>query len=148
MEPWSVIGVETSNKWVYITNMTLGEGPDVFQGLGYATLQTTRDYVKEHRPTVEKTVRAVIRAQQYIADPANLTDVAKVADSEYGQPGLEVMRLSLERQLHSYKPGMSPAMVDKTGALLLSSASIEAPAPTYADVVDDSFAPLWNSFGR
>ncbi|MGF7159612.1 NitT/TauT family transport system substrate-binding protein [Rhodoligotrophos appendicifer] len=148
MEPYGAIGVEGQDKWAYVINITAGEGPDVFQGLGYITLQTTRDYVKEHRPTVEKVVRALVKAQSYINDPKNIDELSSIADKEYGGAGVDIMKVSIERQVHAFQPAMNPKMVDKTVELLVSSKSIEAPAPSYEEVVDTSFAPLWEQFKK
>lgn len=146
MEPWSAIGVEGSNKWAYVLNITKGEGPEVFQGLGYITLQTTRDYVKEHRPTVEAVIAALVEAQTFINDPRNLDELSAIANEEYGAPGVDIMKISLERQVHAFSPFMNPTMIEKTGELLVKSNSIEAPVPSYDEVVDTSFAPLWDAF--
>ncbi|MFG1479139.1 ABC transporter substrate-binding protein [Xanthobacter sp. V4C-4] len=148
MEPWSVIAVEKSNKWAYVLNITTGEGPKVFQGLGYITLQTTRDYVKTNRPIVEKVVRALVKAQSYIVDPANIDALAAIADREYGGSGVDVVKISLARQAHSFAPALSPENVAKTSELLLKSGAIAAPAPSFDEVVDTSFAPLWSAFRK
>ncbi|VFR36350.1 ABC transporter substrate-binding protein [plant metagenome] len=146
MEPWNVIAVDVTRKWDYVLDLTQGKGPAVFQGLGYTTLQTTRDYVKNNRETTDKVVRAVIAALQYIVDPANLDDLAAIANEEYGKPGLDVLKLSLRRQAHTFSPHLSEAALEKTGHLLLASDAIKAPVPGYADVADTSFKPLWDSF--
>ncbi|MFG1403341.1 ABC transporter substrate-binding protein [Xanthobacter sediminis] len=148
MEPWSVIAVETSKKWAFVIDITAGEGPQVFQGLGYITLQTTRDFVEKNRPTVERVVRALVRAQHFIVDPANIDAVAQIADREYGGSGLDVVKLSLARQAHSFSPILTPQNVAKTSELLIKSNSIPAPAPTFEEVVDVSFAPLWKPAGK
>lgn len=148
MEPWNVIGVEKTDKWAYVLNITTGEGPKIFQGLGYITLQTTRDYVASNRPIVEKVVRAVVRAQGFIVDSANIDELARIADREYGGSGVDVVKISLARQAHSFSPALTPENVAKTSELLIKSGAIEAPAPSYAEVVDDSFAPLWTRLGK
>jgi NitT/TauT family transport system substrate-binding protein len=142
MEPWNVIATE-SGKWRYVVDLTQGEGPESFRSIGYTTLQTTKSYVAENRETSEKVVRAVVEALAFIAAPANLDDIAKLADAEYGLPGVEIMKKSLERQAKTFSPELTPANHEKTSALLLKTGSIEAPAPAYETVVDTSFAPLW-----
>ncbi|MDX5628363.1 MULTISPECIES: ABC transporter substrate-binding protein [unclassified Brenneria] len=144
MEPWNVIAVESSGKWDYVLDLTKGQGPDVFQGLGYTTLQTTRDYVKEHRDTADKVVKALVASLHYIVQPENINTVAEIANKEYGNPGVEVIKTSLQRQLHTFSPQLSESALQKTGHLLLESKSIEAPLPAFSEVVDTSFAPLWN----
>lgn len=148
MEPWSVIGVDKSKTWAFVLDITTGEGPSVFQGLGYITLQTTRDYVAKNRPTVEKVVRALVKAQHFIVDPANIDVLAEIADREYGGSGLDVVKLSLARQAHSFSPTLTAGNVAKTSELLVKSNSITAPAPTFEEVVDVSFAPLWKPAGK
>ena len=146
MEPWNVIAVDAGGKWDYVLDLTRGQGPSVFQGLGYTTLQTTRAYVKDNRETADKVVRAVVAALQYIVDPTNLDAVAEVANEEYGKPGVAVIKTSLQRQAHTFSPQLTPAAQEKTGHLLLQSDSIKPPVPSFADAVDDSFRPLWDAF--
>ena len=55
-EPWSVIAVEGMDKWVYVVNLTVGEGPDVFHDMGYVTLQTTQDYLKNNPETASAVI--------------------------------------------------------------------------------------------
>jgi len=147
-EPWSVIAVEGHDKWVYVTNLTLGEGPDQFHDMGYVTLQTSREYLKENPETAKKVVRAVVRAQKFIADPANLDRVSEIANKEYDEPGVDVMKISVERQAKTYVPFMKPEMVQKTMDLLLPNGLIEEPAPAFKDLVDQSFAPLWDAYNQ
>lgn len=145
MEPWNVIATE-NGKWKYVIDLTSGEGPDVFQGLGYTTLQTSREYLAENRETAEKTVRALVGALSFIAKPENLDEVAKIADAEYGQPGIAIMKKSLERQAHTFSPELSESATAKTAKLLVKSGALEEPAPSFADVTDTSFSDLWKAF--
>jgi NitT/TauT family transport system substrate-binding protein len=145
-EPWNVIAVEGMDKWVYVVNMTLGEGPGLFRDMGYVTLQSTKDYVAQNPETAKKVVRAIVRAQNFIADPANLDEISAIANEEYGKPGIDVMKISVERQAKTYVPTMKPEMVQKTMDLLTPNGLIEEPAPAFEDVVDTSFAPLWAEY--
>jgi len=148
MEPWNVIAVDELKKWQYLVDLTRGEGPDVFQGLGYTTLQTTRRYLESNRETAEKVVKAVVASLQYITDPASLDDVAEIANAEYGNPGVPVLKKSLQRQIHSFDPHISQSALDKTTHLLLQSQSISEPVPGFAELVDTSFKPFWDAFRR
>lgn len=147
-EPWGPIAVEGMGDWVYVVNMTVGEGPDVFHDMGYVTLQTTKSYLEQNRETAEKVVRAVVKAQNYIADPANLDELTEISKKEYGDLGGDAMRISVERQATSYVPFMHEDMVQKTMDLLVPNGLIEEPAPAYADVVDTGFAPLWDAYDK
>lgn len=146
MEPWNVIATEGSDKWEYVLDLTKGQGPDVFQGLGYTTLQTTKSYIAENRETSDKVVKAIVDALQYIVTPANLDAVAETANKEYGNPGVAVIKSSLQRQAHTFSPILTESALAKTGHLLLESKSIEAPLPAFDQVVDTSFQPIWNGF--
>ena len=148
MEPWNVIAVDQQKDWEYVLDLTSGQGPDLFQGLGYTTLQTTRQYLKDHRATAEKVVRATVAALQYIVNPANLDDVAKIADAEYGKPGVDVLKKSIQRQVRTFDPHLPAQALDKTAKLLLQSQSITAPVPGDAELVDRSFKPIWDTFKR
>ncbi|MDX6806171.1 ABC transporter substrate-binding protein [Terrihabitans rhizophilus] len=145
MEPWNVIA-EDSGKWRYVVDLTKGEGPDSFRGIGYTTLQTSSDYLVKNRETADKVVRAVVASLNFITDPANLDETAKLADAEYGSPGIEIMKASLQRQANTFSPVLQPSYLEKTGQLLLKTGSVEAPLPAFRTVVDTSFAPLWEDF--
>ena len=148
MEPWNVIAVDELKGWDYVLDLTSGQGPDVFQGLGYTTLQTTRQYLKDNRATAEKVVRATVAALQYIVNPANLDDVATIADAEYGKPGVAVLKKSIQRQVRGFDPHLPAQALNKTARLLLQSQSITEPIPSYDDLVDRSFQPIWDTFKR
>ena len=145
MEPWNVIATEGNGDWEYVLDLTKGQGPDVFQGLGYTTLQTSREYIAEHRATSEKVVKAVVAALHYISAPENIDSVAAIANNEYGNPGVAIMKASIQRQIHSFSPVLKEQALAKTGHLLLESQLIEAPLPKWQEVVDSSFQPLWQT---
>lgn len=145
MEPWNVIAVEGTKQWLYVLDITRGEGPKLFQGLGYTTLQTTRDYVAAHRDTAEKVVKAIVASLHYIVAPENLDAVAALANKEYGNPGITIVKTSLQRQAHTFTPVLTPGALEKTGRLLLESQSIKPPLPPFETVVDTSFQSLWHS---
>lgn len=105
-------------------------------------------YVQQNPETAKKVVRAIVKAQNFIADPANLDEVSAIADKEYGAPGVDVMKISVERQAKTYVPFMKPEMVKKTMDLLLPNGLIEEPAPAYEELVDQSFAPLWDEYKK
>lgn len=145
MEPWNVIALESGN-WDYVLDLTSGQGPALFNGLSYTTLQTTTSYLEANPEVAEKTVRALVAALSYIGDPANIEAVAAVADAEYGAPGLEIMKKSLARQAHTFTPVLTEESVQKTGDLLVSAGVIEGDVPGFAQTVDARFAPLWDAF--
>lgn len=143
MEPWNVIATQNGGDWEYVLDLTQGQGPGVFQGLGYTTLQTTREYLTAHRETSEKVVKAIVAALHYLSAPENLDSVAAIANSEYGNPGVAIMKSSIQRQIHTFSPVLTEQALKKTGHLLIESKSIQAPLPRWQDVVDSSFQPLW-----
>lgn len=57
--------------WAYVVNITDGEGPKIFEDLGFIALQTTRDHLKQNRAVDEKMVCAMVKAQNFISDPKN-----------------------------------------------------------------------------
>lgn len=142
MEPWNVIAVE-SGAWNYAIDLTAGEGPALFNGLTYTSLQTTKSYLDSNPEISEKAVRAVVTALTYIVHEANIDDVAKIADAEYGSPGLDIMKTSLERQAKTFTPVLTEDGAAKTAELLMESGSIEAPVPAFAETVDLRFKDLW-----
>ncbi|MBB6307991.1 ABC transporter substrate-binding protein [Xanthobacter tagetidis] len=146
-EPWGPIAVEGLGEWVYVLNTTVGQGPVLFQDMGYVVLQTTRDYLAKNRPVAEKVVRAIVKAQKFIADPKNVEEVTQIALKEYGDSQPKAMRISVETQAKTYVPYMNEAMIGKTMDLLVPNGLIKEPAPAYKDVVDASFEPLWKAYG-
>jgi len=147
MEPWNVIAVE-SGTWNYAIDLTSGEGPALFNGLTYTSLQTTKDYLESNPETAEKTVRALGAALKYLVDEANIDEVARIADKEYGAPGVEIMKASLKRQAKTFTPVLTEEGAAKTAELLLESGSIEAPVPSFAETVDQRFSGLWADFAK
>lgn len=145
MEPWNVIAVE-SGTWNYAIDLTAGEGPALFNGLTYTSLQTTKEYLESNPQVSEKTVRALVAALNYLVDEANIDEVARIADAEYGTPGLEIMKTSLARQAKTFTPVLTEEGAAKTAELLIQSGSIEAPVPAYAETVDQRFKGIWADF--
>jgi NitT/TauT family transport system substrate-binding protein len=145
VEPWPTIAADSLNEWTYIVNFSLGEGPDLFQDMSYVTLQTTPDFIKKNRPTAEKVVRALVRAQAFIADKKNLDELAAIARHVFTDTEESVLRTSIEHQLKTFTPALMQSAIDKNISLLKSSGQFDGDAPTYESVVDLSFKTFWHA---
>lgn len=143
VEPWQTIAVHEVGEWQMVTNMTIGEGPKVFHNIGYVTLQVSPQYLAANRPIVEKVVRALVKAQRFIADKKNKDRVVNIAAGVFPEIKPQTLRLSVEAQLDTFRPEFKQEMIDKTMELLLKNGQISGDAPKFTTVSDPSFAPLW-----
>ncbi|MGB6009505.1 ABC transporter substrate-binding protein [Castellaniella sp.] len=142
VEPWPTLAVEGSKTWAYVVDMASGEGPDVFQDMGYLTFQTTGATLQERPDVVSKVVRAMARAMAVARDPARLDELVEVALVEFPNFKVEELRRSIEKQQHSFRPALTPQMITKNMELLLANDAITQPAPTQAEAFAEGMAPL------
>lgn len=143
IEPWPFVAIDETGEWVYVQNISAGEGPAVFKDIGYITLSGKRDWIARNRATVEKVVRAIVAAERFINDPANLDKVVEIAKAQFPESQTETLRKSIKVQLDTYKPQLGPENVAKNTDLLIKAGNAQLPLPRFEDVVDVSFAPLW-----
>ena len=120
---------------VFMLDILKGEGPALFQDMNWITLQGKKDWVEKNRDTVRRVVRAMVRAQTFIADPANLAQVTDLAAKTFPNIPKPLLQTSIASELHTYTP-----QVTKTG-------NLKAPI-AYARVVDRSYADLWAQFRK
>jgi NitT/TauT family transport system substrate-binding protein len=146
VEPWQTIAVEGTKDWVYVLNFSLGEGPDLFQKMSYVTLQTTPDYIAKNRAVVEKLVRAIVRAQSYIAQGGNQDDLAAIAKKVFPDTDLNILRISIQHQLKTFDPVITPDAISKNITLTKTSGQFQGDAPSYDTVVDTSFKSFWEGY--
>lgn len=146
VEPWQTIAVHETGDWEYMYNITIGEGPDIFHGLGYVTLQTSREYLTEHRNVVEKAVRALVRAQSFIAKEENLEASTDIAAKVFPNVKRETLRISVKNQLRTFRPALTQEMIDKTVELLSINGDTGIAPPAYEQLMDRSFAGLWGEY--
>jgi NitT/TauT family transport system substrate-binding protein len=139
VEPWQTIAVEGGGKWVYVVEMTRGQGPDVFQDMAYVTLQTNKSTIQKKPETVKKVVGALVKAETYIRDPKNLDDLVKIALVVFPNAQKDDLKRSIQKQQASFRPGLKPEMLTKNMDLLLVNNAITAPGPTVAQAFSTSF---------
>jgi NitT/TauT family transport system substrate-binding protein len=146
VDPSGYIAVEQMRDWVYVVDITAGEGPKIFHDLGFIALQTTRDYLKQNRPTAEKFVRAMVRAQNFIADPKNQAEATDMAAKVLVGMDKTALGESVKASHNAFRPAFPKIMIDNNMELLLRNKLIEGPAPAYDVAVDASFEPIWKTY--
>ena len=132
---------------VYMLDILKGEGPALFQDMNWITLQGKKDWVEKNRDTVRKVVRAMVRAQTFIADPANLAQVTDLAAKTFPNIPKPLLQASIASELQTYTPQVTEAGISKNNELLVKTGNLKAPI-AYAKVVDRSYADIWAQFGK
>jgi NitT/TauT family transport system substrate-binding protein len=132
---------------VYMIDMLKGEGPALFQDMNWITLQGKKDWIDKNRDTVRKVVRAMVAAQAFIADPANLDQVTELAAQAFPDVPKPILRTSINNQRHTYNPRITEAGIAKNNELLLKTGGLRAAVP-YKQVVDSSYADLWEAYPK
>lgn len=132
---------------VYMLDMLKREGPELFQDMNWITLQGKKEWVEKNRDTVRKVVRAMVQAQKFISDPANIDQVTDLALKAFPNIPKPILKTAIENQLHTYTPRVTEAGIKKNNDLLLKTGNLRA-AILYNTVVDVSFAGLWDEFGK
>ena len=145
-DPWPVLAVEKLDEWRYVINYTTGEGPELFRHFGFSMLQSSKPYIAKNRQIVEKMVRATIRAQNFIGDPKNLDEVVRIALSEFKDYDPAVLRRTMEISAKAFRPQVEASMIEKNTELLRVTDQASGAMPTYEDLVDKSFQPLWKAY--
>lgn len=147
VEPVQTQMVEALNSGVYIEDFLIGEGPETFQDMNWITLQGKKDYIEGNRETVEKVIRAMVQAQNFIADTANIDEVVTLAKQQFPNVPDAVLKRSIERQIPTYTPAITQAGIDKNNDLLTVTGNLAEPVP-FDQAVDTSFSELWEAFGQ
>ena len=145
VEPVQTQMVEAMNSGTYVEDFLAGEGPDTFQDMNWITLQGKKDYIEANRETVEKVVRAMVKAQTFIADKSNLDEVVTLAKAQFPNVDDEVLKRSIERQIPTYTPQITEAGIAKNNDLLTVTGNLDEPIP-FESAVDMSFSELWDAF--
>jgi sulfonate transport system substrate-binding protein len=145
-EPWAVLTVSKLGTWAYIINYTAGEGPDLLKNMGFSMLETSKAFLATNRPTVEKMMRAIIRAQNYIGDPKNLDDLLKISLKEFPKNDPSVMRQIIKDVAPAWQPEVLPSMIEKNAKMLQVTGQLKGSMPGYGDVVVKSLEPLWKQY--
>lgn len=143
VEPWPTLSVEGGGKWAYVFDMTKGQGPDVFQDMGYLTLQTSKATMRNRPEVVKKVVSALVKAQAVIREPANIDELVKVALVVFPNFKVEELRTSIQKQQHSFRPALTPIMIKKNMDLLLANDAIKAPGPSTEEAFAAGLEALW-----
>jgi NitT/TauT family transport system substrate-binding protein len=147
VEPTQSLLVEGQKDFHYVSDMLKGQGAEVFQDMGWVTLQGKPDWIEKNRATVEKVMRAMIKAQVFIADPKNLEEVIVLTGRSFPALSADVVRASVVKQVNTYAPAITPKMIEKNNELLITNGLLPAPI-AYDRVVDKSFSALWDAFKR
>ena len=147
VEPVQSLWSDKSVGAVYMLDLLKQEGPDVFQDMNWITLQGKKDWVEKNRETVRKVVRAMVQAQTFISDPANLDEVTELAAQSFPSIPKPILQASIKRQLQTYTPAITENGIRKNNELLTKTGNLRTPVE-FATVVDTSFKDLWDAFGK
>jgi len=147
IEPVTTIWARPPIGMVSVMEMLKGEGPKIFQDMGWVTLQGKKDWIAQNKDTVRKMVSALIQAQKMIADPAQRDEVVKLAAVSFPNLPQPILAATIAAQVHTYVPQLTEEMIDKNNELLVKTGNLRAPV-RYADAVDRSYADLWAGFKK
>lgn len=147
IEPVTTIWSRPPVSMVSVMEMLKGEGPQIFQNMGWVTLQGKKDWISQNRESVRKIVRALVQAQKLIANRANMDEIVKLAAISFPNLPQPVLAGSIAAQVSSYVPELTEGMIDKNNELLLKTGNLRAPI-RYADSVDKIYADLWAEFRK
>jgi NitT/TauT family transport system substrate-binding protein len=147
-DPFSVLAVEKLGTWSYIINFTAGEGPEVFDDFGFSMVETSKSYLASNRQTVEKMMHAIVRAQNYIADPTHLDNLLKIALKEFPKNDPAVLRRVIKNAAPAWKPAVLSSMITKNVKLLQTTGQIKGTPPAYNDIVETSLSSIWKEYSR
>lgn len=145
-DPFPILAVYKLHTWRYVLNFTTGEGPPLFRNFGFSMLQSSKAYIAKNRPIVEKMVKAMVHAQNFIGDPKNLDEIVNIAHKEFPGSDPAVLRRELEMSAKDYRPQVEPGMIEKNTELLRATGQVTGAMPSYDEVVDKSFQPLWQAY--
>lgn len=147
IEPVTTIWAGQPIGMVPVMEMLKGEGPPIFQNMGWVTLQGKKDWIAQNRDTVRKVVRALVQAQTFISNRGNADELVKLAAVSFPNLPQPVLAGSIAAQVASYSPEFTEAMMDKNNELLLKTGNLKAPI-RYGDAIDRSYADLWAGFRK
>lgn len=147
IEPVTTIWARQPIGMVPVMEMLKGEGPQIFQNMGWVTLQGKKDWIGQNREAVRKIVRALVQAQKLIANRANMDEVVRLAAVSFPNLPQPVLAEAIAAQIASYTPEFTEPMMDKNNELLLKTGNLKAPI-RYGDAIDKSYADLWAEFRK
>lgn len=145
VEPQQTLMVDGIGGYTYLVDMLAGEGPEVFQDMGWISLQGKVDWIEANPDTVRKVVKAMVAAQKFVSDEKNLDEVTKLMEPVFPNIEPALLRKSIGKQINTYKPHITQAIIKKNNDLLMTSGILQAPVG-YETVVDESYSDLWKEF--
>ncbi|HEY7297892.1 MAG TPA: ABC transporter substrate-binding protein [Xanthobacteraceae bacterium] len=117
-----------------------GDDPQNVRFFTFAALATTDAYLERERESVERAVRAVVKAQARLrADPSL---ARKIGAAKFPADAAELIARTIERDIAFYDPAITQAAVLRMNAFAQSIGHLSGPVP-YDHIVDLSFRRLW-----
>jgi ABC-type nitrate/sulfonate/bicarbonate transport system substrate-binding protein len=117
-----------------------GDDPDDVRSFTFAALATTDAYLERERDSVERAVRAVVKAQSRLrADPSV---ARKVGAGKFPADAAELITRTIERDIAFYDPVITEEAVLSMNAFAQAIGQLSRPVP-YDQVVDIGFRKLW-----
>lgn len=143
IEPFQHVAVDLTKQWTYVLHVTVGEGPQVMQQLSYASLMSTRAYLKDNRDKAERVVKAIVKGAAACNDRRNIDAMIEVSKKVVPDLDPLVLRKSVETQVGTFVPQLTPQHIAKTVEFLEKTDNLGGSAPKYEQAVETSFQKLW-----
>jgi NitT/TauT family transport system substrate-binding protein len=117
-----------------------GDDPADVRSFTFAAMATTDAYLERERPSAERVVRAVVKAQSMLrADPSL---ARKVGQGKFPVEEGELITRTIERDTPFYDPVITEHAVASMNAFAQAIGHLSRPVP-YEQVVDVRFRKLW-----
>jgi NitT/TauT family transport system substrate-binding protein len=117
-----------------------GDDPADVRSFTFAALATTDAWLERERPSAERLVRAVVKAQRMLrADPSL---ARKVGAEKFPADAAELITRTIERDIPFYDPVISEDAVVRMNAFAHGIGHLSGPVP-YEQVVDVRFRKFW-----
>lgn len=138
-EPVRSLVVDELGLATMLVDLAAGQGPPIYQNFPYQVIGTTAKYTAAHPDTVQKVVRAMVAAEQWMKDPKNFDAVLTVAKDNFGA-GLSAAVLDglVHTQIGLAEPGITVEGMTNVSAVLISNGTIDK-MPSLDKLLDLSF---------
>jgi ABC-type nitrate/sulfonate/bicarbonate transport system substrate-binding protein len=117
-----------------------GDDPGNVRSFTFAALATTDAYLERDRGSVERAVRAVVKAQAMLRSNPSLA--RKVGAGKFPADAAVLIARTIERDIAFYDPVISEDAVLSMNAFAQAIGQLSSPVP-YDQVVDIGFRQLW-----
>ena len=118
-----------------VLDLESGEGPDIFKEYAYNGIAGQGKYIDSHRDVARAMVDAIVEAEEFINEPANLDKVVEIAAKSMMGIDKDALRQYLVKYRRVFRPVATRQAIDNVNKVLMQSKRISKPVP-YETVVD------------